>query len=210
MLLRRPWQRNAVQHFSNDKMGLSRGQVLFYHEPVHQRPKYGPGIACCYNLDHDPLDHRPARRLFSFRNAEPRDSASENLSGRRFSRRQTATGSQDQCCHREQGAQRPPNLSRDQRPAHRCRPAPFWVATLSAPAKYARPNPNPFSPFALTIAKHPGVAFGRLYSMRIAPLRTRSGFVHAGHDPQWRGGPFESRMLWAIVRNGQYVKCSRD
>ena len=110
----------------------------------------------------------------------------------------------------KQGAQRPPNLSRDQRPAHRCRPAPFWVATLSAPAKYARPNPNPFSPFALTIAKHPGVAFGRLYSMRIAPLRTRSGFVHAGHDPQWRGGPFESRMLWAIVRNGQYVKCSRD
>ena len=69
---------------------------------------------------------------------------------------------------------------------------------------------SPFSPFALTIAKHPGVAFGRLYSMRIAPLRTRSGFVHAGHDPQWRGGPFESRMLWAIVRNGQYVKCSRD
>ena len=88
---------------------------------------------------------------------------------------------------------------------------PCCVATLSEPAIYARCNPNPFLPVcadhsdALRASPSAG-----LYSLRIAPLRTRSGFVHAGHDPQWRGGPFESRMLWAIVRNGQYVKCSRD
>jgi hypothetical protein len=84
MLFRRPGQRNPVQHFSDDEMGLSRSQILPQQQVIHPHPKHGPGIARRFNLDHDPLNHRPACCHFSGRNSTPGASASEILPGEGF------------------------------------------------------------------------------------------------------------------------------
>jgi hypothetical protein len=65
-------------------MSMRRGRVLPDHQPVHLHPKHGPGIARRFGLNHDPLDHRPARRHLSARNARPRASASEIFPGEDF------------------------------------------------------------------------------------------------------------------------------
>src|ERR1700722_4703015 len=153
-------------------MSMRRGRVLPDHQPVHLHPTHGPGIARRFGLNHDPLDHRPARRHLSARNERPRASASEIFPGEDF---EGASRQLDRQNNIVIGGKqkRSPTLSRDRRPAPRYRLQPSGWPRCRSLAIHARCNPKPFLPFAWTIARIRALPSAGLYSLRKAVAHLR-------------------------------------
>jgi hypothetical protein len=183
MLFRGPRQRNPVQHFSNDEMGLSGGEILPYHQIVHPHPKHCPGDARRLGLDHDPLDHHPPPPPFSARNSALQASALEIFSGKGF-----------------EGARRQPDRENNiviggkqerGRPFYRKIEGLRVAVGLNRVRGHIVGTPRNMrdvvqirsSPFAATIARIRASPSAGLYSRRFGRSRNPFRFPPCGDDP---------------------------